>query len=249
MIVIPMAGESARFRAAGYTKPKYALPVLGENVFYFALQSFRHYFSSEKFIFICRSDVGIQKFITEQCLKLSIEDFEIFEISIATRGQADTVDIGLGQLGNVSGENLTIFNIDTFRRDFFFPDFQEKMKAGGFLETFVGIGDQWSFVEPSANNKVRRTAEKERISEYCSTGLYHFNTVEHFQFALNIERAKDPRELKNGELYVAPLFNVLIKEGLDIRFTVISPSDIIFCGIPSEYEALQKIKGNMLWLD
>ena len=44
-------------------------------------------------------------------------------------------------------------------------------------------------------------------------------------------------ELDGGELYVAPLYNHLIAAGQDIRFTEIAPDEVIFCGIPAEYEA------------
>jgi hypothetical protein len=39
------------------------------------------------------------------------------------------------------------------------------------------------------------------------------------------------------ELYVAPIYNLLIRRGADIRFHVIDESEVIFCGVPSEYAA------------
>ena len=40
MIVIPMAGLSSRFTKAGYTKPKYMLPLAGKSVFAHSIESF-----------------------------------------------------------------------------------------------------------------------------------------------------------------------------------------------------------------
>ena len=45
-IIIPMAGESSRFFNAGYTVPKYMLPLGSETVFDKAIKSFKDYFNN-----------------------------------------------------------------------------------------------------------------------------------------------------------------------------------------------------------
>lgn len=45
--------------------------------------------------------------------------------------------------------------------------------------------------------------------------------------------------LQGGELCVAPLYNRLIAEGADIRFTRIERHAVIFCGVPEEYTAFR----------
>ena len=44
----------------------------------------------------------------------------------------------------------------------------------------------------------------------------------------------------SGEIYVAPLYNQLIKTGVQIGYKEIAKDDVIFCGIPAEYEALKQ---------
>ena len=39
------------------------------------------------------------------------------------------------------------------------------------------------------------------------------------------------------ELYVAPMYNLLIRRGCDIRYHLIGAEEVIFCGVPAEYEA------------
>ncbi len=41
------------------------------------------------------------------------------------------------------------------------------------------------------------------------------------------------------ELYVAPLYNLLIREGRDIRHHLIGGDEVIFCGVPAEYDAFR----------
>ena len=127
---------------------------------------------------------------------------------------------------------MTIFNIDTFRFGLSLPP----ANGDGCLEVFTGSGDNWSFVEEAADGKVVRVTEKDPISELCCTGLYHFARAEDFLWALARERVA--RSTAQRELYVAPLYNHLIGRGADIRARHVSREDVVFCGVPAEYEAI-----------
>ena len=127
---------------------------------------------------------------------------------------------------------MTIFNIDTFRIGLSLPP----ANGDGCLEVFTGCGDNWSFVEEGADGKVVRVTEKVPISELCCTGLYHFARADDFLWALARERLV--RSGAQRELYVAPLYNHLIGKGADIRARHVSREDIVFCGVPAEYEAI-----------
>jgi hypothetical protein len=229
MIVIPMVGKSSRFFNAGYMRPKYELKVEGVSVFYHAVNSFRKYFESDFFLFLVRNDFGAENFVRQEIALLGIKTFRISVLEHETRGQADTVFQGLQSI-NVQ-ESLYIFNIDTFRPGFSKPEISRL--CDGYLEVFEGEGDHWSFVEPGTDMKVLRTTEKNRISNLCSDGLYFFRNRIDFEDAFNY--AVQTQNLDKGEYYVAPLYNYLIKEGLDIRYVKTDIIDVIFCGTPQEY--------------
>ncbi|MEZ9268932.1 capsular biosynthesis protein, partial [Vibrio splendidus] len=127
MIVIPMVGQSKRFFNAGYTEPKYMLDLGGKSVFEHSLLSFEKYFCVEKFLFIVRTDFDTPEFVHSVARKLGIVDFSIVTIDYDTRGQAETVALGLENC-NFEG-SLTIFNIDTFRPQFSYPE----GISGGYL--------------------------------------------------------------------------------------------------------------------
>lgn len=245
MIVIPMAGESKRFKEQGYNKPKFQLPLFGETVFHWSVSSFSRYFRTETFLLICRAEH--RSFVRDCCKKLGISDFHIVELNHATQGQAETVLVGLDTLQAPTTNGLTIFNIDTFRREFAYPPVFEMPSVAGFLETFCGTGENWSFVAPGNGDRVARTTEKDPISCYCCTGLYHFSTISDFRLAFQMEQEKPQTQLINGEYYVAPMYNNLIAIGRNIHFTVIPKSDVVFCGVPSEYEALKRTRAKYLW--
>ncbi|POB87966.1 glycosyltransferase family 2 protein [Vibrio vulnificus] len=234
MIMIPMAGMSSRFFKAGYSKPKYMLEAKGKTLFEHSVLSFEKYFKDELFVFVIRDVYETKKFVIDQVKKLGIKDFKIVCLDVETKGQAETVFLGLDGIDD--NESLTIFNIDTFRPEFSYPELSSK--EDGYLEVFQGSGDNWSFVLPENEESTLlvETAEKRPISDLCCTGLYYFNKVSDFKLSYN-DYLNKPKELwEKGELYVAPLYNFLIKNGKSIHYHKIERDEVIFCGTPDEYD-------------
>jgi len=233
MIVIPMAGRSQRFFDAGYSAPKHRLLLGGESVFAHAVGSFASYFNSLPFLFIVNSEFEAAAFVEVECARLGIAQVRLHVLAGPTAGQAETVELGLGSTSDATP--ITIFNIDTFRPGFDFPGpwFAE---LDGWLEVFEGEGPNWSYVRPAPSEEplALETAEKRPISDLCCTGLYHFARAGDFRAALAAERLAP----QAAELYVAPLYNHLIRKGARIGYNRIDPSEVIFCGTPAEYEGL-----------
>ncbi|HCG1903792.1 TPA: capsular biosynthesis protein, partial [Vibrio cholerae] len=98
MIVIPMAGMSSRFFKAGYTQPKYMLEAHGQTLFEHSVNSFAAYFASTPFLFIVRNVYDTAVFVREKATQLGIKQFYIAELHTETRGQAETVTLGLEEL-------------------------------------------------------------------------------------------------------------------------------------------------------
>lgn len=239
MIVIPMAGMSQRFIDAGYGI-KYKLLLNGRSVFSHSINSFSHYFNRENMLFIARDTANMKEFIDDECNKLGLQNYDVVLLDKETGGQADTVYQGLKKMSASTDEPLTIFNIDTFRKNFRHPDFVTE-DIDGYLETFVGTGKNWSNIVPSSESTqtVEYTAEKKEVSEYCCTGLYYWKKAQDFISIFESYQELDEKELDGGELYIAPMYNYLIQKGGDVRYCVISKSEVTFCGVPAEYEQLK----------
>lgn len=233
MIVIPMAGRSQRFTDAGYDRPKYRLDLHGRSVFDHAVGSFAAEFARTPFLFIVGPDPGGADFVRARCRSLGVAEVEVVALDRPTAGQAETVERGVADIGDDTA--LTIFNIDTFRPGFTFPGGQLE-RLDGWLEVFRGEGANWSYVKPAPGPEplALETAEKRPISDLCCTGLYHFARAGDFRTALAAER----RAPQAAELYVAPLYNHLIRRGLRIGYRLIGTDEVVFCGTPAEYEAL-----------
>ncbi len=238
MIVIPMAGLSRRFMEAGYGRPKFMLDLHGRSLFAHAVGSFRAYFDQEPFLFIAREEPGVPEFVAGEVAALGIAAAQTVVLPRPTAGQADTVRLGLQQAGTAPDQPLTVFNIDTFRPGFRYPDAPWMARADGYLEVMPGIDPGFSFVRPAPGGEGRaaETAEKVVISDLASTGLYWFRRAGDFLDAMEGDAAA---ARAHGELYIAPLYNALIARGLDVRYQVVPADQVVFCGVPAQYEALR----------
>lgn len=226
MIVIPMAGLSSRFFKAGFTQPKYMLPLHQETVFDWAIRSFEAYFSTDEFLFIVRDLYDTAKFVEQHAQQLGIKNYKIHILDQATQGQADTVYLAVK---NLPEQPLYIFNIDS--KIFNFKKALESDSVDGYLEVFEGEGEHWSFVRPGVNNTVLETTEKVRISNLCSNGLYYFKSSKIFvDYFLKFKQMNDDQEL-----YIAPIYNLYIQDKKNIKYVITLLENIAFCGVPDEY--------------
>lgn len=229
-----MAGLSSRFFKAGFDLPKYQLKVDNNYVFDLAICSFKSYFETDLFVIVLRDVFDTKQFVETRMQALGVKRYLIKVLDFETQGQAETVLLGIDTPNIDDNEPLFIFNIDTFRYNFVKPDFIDN--CAGYLEVFHGEGEHWSFIEVDANDQVIRTTEKQRISDLCSDGLYYFASKALYLDL--ITQAKEQKLLVNNELYIAPIYNLLIEQGKSVRYHCIDNGDIDFCGTPDEYNAL-----------
>jgi NDP-sugar pyrophosphorylase family protein len=239
MIVIPMAGLSQRFRNAGYTVPKYMLDLHGQTLFAHTVGSFKNYFYKEPFLFVARKEAETPAFIKRETEDLGIKNYEIVILDTETKGQAETVRLGLARCSIAANENLTIFNIDTIRPGFQYPDRDWISHADGYLEVMSSQDPGYSYALPKDERTevVQRTAEKQVISHFASTGLYYFRSAAQFISSFEAEET-DP---SSHELYIAPMYNHLISSGGDVRYFEINESEVLYAGTPAQYRYLQSL--------
>ncbi|MCF6305330.1 MAG: hypothetical protein L3J33_08165, partial [Rhodobacteraceae bacterium] len=235
--IFPMGGLSSRFSKAGFTVPKFRLDVHGHSVFEHSVIGFHRYFAGHNFIFAFRGGNETADFVMEKCLGLGIpaENIKLVSLEKLTSGQAETGRIAIDVAKIPDTDPIVIFNIDTFQSDFTLPEFLREDTVDGYLEVFKASGDHWSFIEPGDGGRVLRVTEKIRISEYCSSGLYHFRKAQDFNAAFDKTLQKSVKDLQGGERYVAPLYNDLIAGSGDIRYQLVSLDQLTFCGTPAEY--------------
>jgi hypothetical protein len=231
-IILPMVGNSSRFFNDGYSRPKYELELGGKSLFERVLDGLLASTDDQiKFHFGVRSDFLGRKFV-EQIMEKYNNVYSILDFEKATSGQAATV-FEILQKSKVR-ENIYIFNIDTILVNYDLSDFSD---CAGGLDVFEAAGNHWSFAKLSDIGQVTETAEKKRISDHASTGMYYFNTFDTYY-----ECYTSPESFLNcNEKFVAPMFNSLINKGGIVGARKIKSDQIILVGTPSEYQIAREL--------
>lgn len=235
--VIPMAGHGSRFINEGYILPKYMIEVQGKTLFEYSLESLPIEIAN-KLIFVCLKkhelDFKVSAFIKE---KINHHSIEIVLLDEITRGQAETVYMARDQI-NENGE-LLIYNIDTYFKSSTLKStlLDKNHKKDGVLGAFIDQSDdeKWSFAQIDSNGIVTKTTEKEKISNYALTGLYHFSKSNDF---LNIAKKwiEEGRTVRD-EFYIAPMYNDLIAEGRSFVLDIVD--EFIPLGTPAEVKKFE----------
>ena len=241
IIVFPMAGESSRFKIEGYQLPKYMLPLRdGEVVFDRVMRPFSKYADHVEFVFAFRDVHNTKEFLVSRLNKLRINKYRLVKLENKTSGQAETVYFALNSLEQkYHKENLSVFNIDTFHNNLKLVNFDgEYRNCDGILEVFEDDGENWSFAK-IIDGKVVSTAEKYRISNYASNGLYYFRSIDHY-----IDTFEEYYYLGSnkvlGETYIAPMYNKIVEKGGLVKAKLIDKADVTFCGVPRDYRQLMR---------
>jgi dTDP-glucose pyrophosphorylase len=222
LVVIPVMGLSKRFAATGVESPKWALPIGSRPMLAWALDTFLAMADAEIRFVVPRQSEGVFRRVVAAC---NIE-FSVVYLDSATRGQAESVQRALS--AQDAERRLWIFNCDSrIRPGALDPDLVD----GNSLVCAELAGEHWSFVRVDSGSRVVEVREKQRLSNYCSTGLYSFEACRTFSAAY--------QETSFGldEHYVAPIFNALIARDNLVKMLRIETEDFEVFGTPSELES------------
>jgi dTDP-glucose pyrophosphorylase len=210
LLVIPMAGRGSRFANVGYQIPKPLIEIAGKPMLYHAFQSVKevHY---RKLIFIALKEHE-EEYTVSNIIKQHIQQpFELILLDKVTEGQLCTVLKAAEYF--TENEGILIAASDSYIQSNIAKDIANTT-ANGLISACNLPGEQWSFAKTNDAGVVIEVAEKNRISNHASTGLYYFNDAKKFeQEALKLIEKK---ETTKGEYYIMPLYNQLIKQGLTI---------------------------------
>jgi len=215
IVVLPMAGRGHRFVKEGYETPKPLIDVMGVPMFVRALESIKglHY---SKLVIIAlkehdeRYDISakIQMYLSEIQVNLIL-------ISEVTEGQLCTV---MKAAEEFRDESVLVLASDSYIMGNLTKDLHRMDKADGIISVAKLPGDSWSFAKTDEQGKVVEVAEKVRISDHASTGIYYFRSGNKFidianEIVRNNERVR-------GEFYIIPVYQKMLEAGLEIRVSM-----------------------------
>ncbi len=213
-VILPMAGRGTRFSNSGYSTPKPFIEILGKPMFLWALKSIAG-LDINKLIIIVLDEHRI-KYNLDHLLNCYCNyPFQIITLENVTEGQLCSVMEAEPYVNDeeeiliISSDTLVISDIGKVIK-------KNNSNVDGIISTMVSdIGDNWSFVKLDSFENVVAVAEKNRISNNISTGLYYFKNSNKFFHYANLLINRNMRV--NGEFYIIPVYELMLNDFLQVK--------------------------------
>lgn len=230
-VIVPMAGRGSRFAGSRYDRPKPLIDVAGRPMVAWALDSLQG-IDYSTLIFIALQEHERQFQVTARLRQIAGDDARIMLIDDVTEGQLCTVLAVREWLD--APEDVLIAGADTLVVSSLGAEIAGRPPdVRGIISVADMPGDRWSFARTDAYGSVVEVAEKVRISDYASTGLYYFASGHEFLDAADELIAGQVKA--RGEYYVIPVYQQYIARGR--RVTVSIASEMWDMGTPEALAA------------
>ena len=217
LVLIPAAGEGSRFAKAGIKAPKPLIQVQGQTLLEHTLTSFA-FADGDHLMLAVQRRHGIREAISARLAhsypQLRLHWLELDQLlpgQLATSAAA--VDALLQEQPQCRDFSLLIHNCDT---GFQWSPALGQVDGLASMPVFEAEGEHWSFGQPDPQNPLRAIAiaEKRRISNLASIGLYGFRSAA--QFLDRAHQQLNNGATVNGEHYIAPMLQAALEAGEQI---------------------------------
>jgi dTDP-glucose pyrophosphorylase len=216
IVVVPMAGRGSRYSEQGFEIPKPLINVAGKLMINWALKSLEG-ISYDKIIFVALHEHEAQYNINKILTETLGNKFELVLINEVTEGQLCTVLMAKEFF--VAGQDLLVIASDSMIKSEIGKDIVHRNpETKGIISVINLPGERWSFARTNSNGEVIEVAEKVRISNHASTGIYYFSDSCEF---MNIaEDIVAKQEKTKGEYYVIPVYQKMIQNQQKVRISI-----------------------------
>ena len=230
-LLVPLAGMGQRFRDKGYIVPKHLIFAYNKHCIDRAMDSIK--LNDFSLIFILRDD-QIDNFQYNEILKNKFGNkIKIVTVDGLTGGATESCLAAKKYINNKYP--LSIYTVDVN----FFPRYTKstfnKNDDAGII-VFKSNSESHSYASLDNKNNVYKTAEKKVISNNALAGVYYFKNGS--IFVNYAEKAVKENLRSQKEFYIAPLYNLLIKDKFKVKAKEISKIHLF--GTPEELDFFEQ---------
>lgn len=232
-IIVPMMGIGQRFKDSGYTITKPMIKAQGKEVLFWLLDELDC--KNNNVLLVCRSDETSGR-MNEKIRSRYHDSVEILNLQTSTLGAAHTVQIALNSGMLDLNEPVAVCDADTF----YSSSHIEKMKnAKNAVFYFLDEGKTpiFSYLEVE-NKKIKKIAEKEKISNMASVGTYCFESgrlaLEYCNLTIKSQK------MTKGEYYVSNVVQSMIDDGH--LFEAVQVDSFNCLGTPAQLQGFRGAK-------
>lgn len=246
-ILFPIAGKGQRFKFRNQFTPKPLVTVNGKTLLEHAVSTLEF---TGQYIFVALKydDDSFNKQIRDIVFGLQPQS-KLILLDVPTQGMAETCLCAEHFID--TSEKLIITNVDQYlswdSNDFL--NYVDCHNLDACVSTYdhhdieVGKPSKYAFVELDDHEYATRFVEKFAISKHAMNGIYYWKCGQDFVRSAKQMIADDIRT--NGEYYVSPSFNYMIRDGKRIKTYKMKNTQFYSLGSPEEIEVtLQHLPPN-----
>lgn len=229
-IIIPMAGEGTRFPRDSYKIPKPLIEIQGQPMIQRAVESLN---LPGKYHFVVRKD----SYYDQVCSLLHkiLPDPKIISVEETTQGPAASCLLFKDFINNE--EELVVVNCDQIMwwDSELFLSTARYYKYDGVIVTYSTTTPKNSYARINRNGFVEEIKEKEVISDISLNGIHYWRKGKYFVQSAESMIGENDRA-PNGEFYVGPSYNHMIRAGLKVGIHHIPNWQHNPVGVPEDLE-------------
>lgn len=235
-IVIPMAGEGTRFPKDSYKVPKPLIDIKGMPMIQRAIESLG---LNGIYHFVIRKD----SYYDQVChlLHAIFPNSKIISVDETTSGPASSCLLFRDYINNEN--ELVIANCDQIMwwDSNLFLNTARYYRYDGLVVTYTTSTPKNSYAKIDKMGFVQEIKEKEVISDVSLNGIHYWRKGKYFvQSAESMIECNDTAP--NGEFYVGPTYNYMVKQGLKVGIHHIPNYQHNPVGVPEDLNSfLQKL--------
>ena len=231
-IIIPLAGKGSRFNGSKFGNAKPLIDIFGKPMVVRALETLG---LVGKFHVV----VGESEWKADlvQVLKRLDLDINIIQIDFDTKGPCSSALLAESSIDPKN--ELIIANCDQIMKWNSGAFLHNARFYDGLIVTYFSEVEHNSYAEVSEDGYVTKVTEKERISNISLNGIHYWKeSAKFFDDAKSMIAANDIAP--DGEFYIAPTFNYMIKKGFKVGIHHIPDQMHHAVGIPDDLEKFLK---------
>jgi dTDP-glucose pyrophosphorylase len=225
-ILIPLAGEGSRFKNT-HSLPKPLISINDKPMIVRAIESLG---ITGKYHFVIRNNEFMQQ--TIGAIYSICPDPNIVSVNYTPNGAAASALIMEDYINK--DDELIIANCDQIMNWNAYDVISDMRTYDGAVVTITDNDPKHSYVRIEDGFAIQ-FVEKEVISKHALTGIHYWKHAKYF-FESAKRMINDGKKSANGEYYIAPTYNYLVKEGMDIGVCRIQNSEFYPVGTPEDLE-------------
>jgi UDP-N-acetylglucosamine diphosphorylase / glucose-1-phosphate thymidylyltransferase / UDP-N-acetylgalactosamine diphosphorylase / glucosamine-1-phosphate N-acetyltransferase / galactosamine-1-phosphate N-acetyltransferase len=229
-VIIPLGGLGERFKKHGYTNPKPFVYVLGKRIIEWLVDNLKTERIDAIFIPYHRD---LSKFHFEEEMRMRYPDilFYFMELRENTEGASDSIYriLDFYEKEGILIEEKPILSVDG--DNFYLTDIISLWKGENNVFVFEDMSQEpiYSYV-CEKEGKIERIVEKERVSQWASTGAYGFSSW--IELKKYCKKVMEENRRQKNEFYISTVIQRMIEDGIEYQMKKIEIENYICLGTP-----------------